>query len=616
MQIGYFYDKSRKERLNKRGKNFWFEYIKEIFCQLGISGKEVSPTLLEVGEDISEVKVLFIEDSNVQDYGVNVVRNIKNWVNKGGMLIGFGTEGLDDLFGNTYKSYIKQTGNDFTIAGYFSFEKHRLTSEIHSPICPSQKLLIFSVIRAVASNGSKQIAGLYMKKDGGVYASAITINSYGKGYAVYFCFDVTKTFWVLHQGRPIYEDIYHEGWLRTPQKTVVGISMGRDGRSIKKNSDKVGYVDEILFLLQNIIALTKYPFIYQIPPRDDKIPVALFHWAGDDEGNSTGIQIKASNWMKEKRLPYHINVMEVAGKKIPLTKEDALKIIENGHEISCHYNFTIYDGKQKKQDKDNPLKATKFEVKRQSKLFRDKFGLKPLSGANHCCIWYGGCEPTKWMEKVGGLATNCFLTPGITFNANSLNFGFGTSYPYFFYDNYKNENKRINFMSIPVTGYELGHKASGGGDKMETDFSEVHMAVNVASYYHLIFNMFFHPVYIHEKSGARLAIEEFLNYVRKNKLIIANMGTNAVAQWWAERAKSKISNVIYHKNTLFFDAFCFYKGGMIIKVSIDDTEVNLMIDGRNCEFEAKKEFGSRWLYFICPYGSHKIQLNFNTDSVD
>jgi len=599
IEIAYLYDKLHKERLNKQGENFWFEYIKEVFCQMGVWGKEIAPGVLKDEEKMDELKALFINDTNVEHYGIDVVKNIDDWIAKGGILIGFKTKGLDNIFGNIYQSEIKQV-DDFTISGYFSFKKHKLTEGIHSFVCPSQKLLIFSDIRAVTTNQSKEIAKLYVEKDAEAFASAITINNYGKGFAVYFSFDVARTFWVLHQGRPVYKNPDNI-WLRTSQKSV-----------IEDNSSKVGYTDEILFLLQNIIALTKYPFVYQIPPKDGKIPAALFHWGGDDEGDNSGIQIKASNWMKEKELPYHINVMEVANKKIPLTKEDAAEIIKNGHEISCHYNFTIYDGKQKKRDGSSLLKATEFEVKRQSKLFEDKFGLKPLAGATHCLIWYGGCEPAKWMAEVGGIANNGYISSGPAFNGSNLSFGFGTSYPYYFYDDAKNKNKRINFMEIPITAYELGHKASSGGDKMEIDSAEVYMAVDIASYYHLVFNMFYHPYYIYNESGARKAIEGFLDYINRKGITVVHMGTNAVAKWWNERAKSKISNITYYKHTLSFDASCSYKEGMIIKIPVDDGKVvSLRIDNQDSKFEEKREFGYKWLYFICPYGSHKIKLNFN-----
>ena len=163
-------------------------------------------------------------------------------------------------------------------------------------------------------------------------------------------------------------------------------------------------------------------------------------------------------------------------------------------------------------------------------------------------------------------------------------------------------------MEIPITGYELGHKASGGGDKMEVDLSEVVMAVDVAAHYHLIFNMFYHPVYIHEGSGARKAIEGFLDYIAEKGIPVVHMGTNAVAEWWNQRRESRVSNVTYDKHTLSFDASCSYKEGMIIKVPVDEKVVNLRIDDQERAFEEKEEFGYTWLYFICPYGSHKVQL--------
>ena len=601
LEIATLYDASHKERCHARGETFWFEYLQEILCQLGISARKITPEASGIEEKLRELKVLFMGTQHVHDYGTKgAARDIEVWVAEGGLLIGFRTEGLDHVFGNTHHSDVTQNVDDFTASGYFDFENHPLTQGIHSVIAPDQKLLIFSDIRAVASDSSEQIAGLYLKETGREEAAAITINQVGKGLAVYFSFDVAKTFRVLHHGKPVYEGSEGPGnrwWIRSPQKTVIGA-----------HSDKVGYADELLFLLQNIIAWTKHPFIYQLPPKDDTIPAALFHWAGDDEGDRTGIQLRASNWMKGKGLPYHINVMEVAGEKIPLTKEDAVAILENGHELSCHYNFTLCDGKPRESDKNNPLRATESEIKKQAERFEDKFGLKPLAGATHCCIWYGGPEPAKWMKNVGGIANNSNASPGHIFNGSNLGFAFGTAYPYYFYEDAKNGNDRIGFMEIPITGYELGHRASSGGDKMEVDLSEAVMAVDVAATYHLIFNMFYHPVYIHEESGARKAIEGFLDTIAKKEIPVVHMGTNAVAEWWNKRRESSVSNVCYDRHTWSFDASCAYKEGMIIKIPVDEKAMNLRIDDQERAFETKEEFGYTWLYFICPWGDHRVQL--------
>jgi hypothetical protein len=86
------------------------------------------------------------------------------------------------------------------------------------------------------------------------------------------------------------------------------------------------------------------------------------------------------------------------------------------------------------------------------------------------------------------------------------------------------------------------------------------------------------------------------------------MGTNAVAEWWNERSKSKVSNVTHDKDILSFEATCCCKEGMIIKVPVDSKGIHLRIDNQKRTFEEKEEFGNTWLYFICPHGNHKVQL--------
>ncbi|MDD3925228.1 MAG: hypothetical protein PHT33_01060 [bacterium] len=522
LQIACLYDRHSKEEANRAGWNYWAAYQQEIFSQLGASAVRFEAADLTEAA-LSRLQVLSIGDTAIRDAGV--VQAITDWVSRGGLLVGYAVPELDHLFGNTHHSDIKQQPDDYTISGYLSFSSHKLTQGLHSPVQPDQPLLICSDIRAVIPDSSEEVAGMFI--GGKKVASAITVNRYGQGRAVYFAFDLPKTFWVLQHGRPVYkvdDSSRHKDkwWLRTPQKSI-----------IRGHSPATGYTDELLFLLQNIIAQAGCPLIHQIPPDGDTIPVALFHWAGDDDGDVTGIQLKASDWMAAKGLPYHINVMETEAGIIPLSKEDAVKILSNGHELSCHYNFLLDNGREQASSQENPYKVGQAETARQTEHFKEKFGLKPLAGANHCLIWYGGSEPARWMQSQGGIASNNnLLSSDRHINGSSLNFGFGTAYPYHYYEDTDHGNERLEFIEIPITGYELGHNLSIDDSNTEIKTGEVQAAADIAVYCHLTFNMFYHPHYISREGPARQAIEEFLRYIEEKKLKVIHLGTNELAAWW------------------------------------------------------------------------------------
>ena len=104
-----------------------------------------------------------------------------------------------------------------------------------------------------------------------------------------------------------------------------------------------------------MIGVRRIPLVHQLPPADGEIPDALFYWGGDDEG-ADGTQLPASNFMKEQRLPYHLNIMPLGG-SFHLTEDEARQIEANGHELALHINFI--------NDYEHPLHFTRDDIKKQ-----------------------------------------------------------------------------------------------------------------------------------------------------------------------------------------------------------------------------------------------------------
>jgi len=592
----YVYDSDLHERANQKCENYWYEYIREMNEQLGLRAVQISRQILEDTVRLGEISVLFIGDLTTNEITDGMAENLDAWVKDGGALIGFATQGLDDIFGNRCDGIRQQPTDDYTIAGYFDLLHDPLTVDIHSELSPDQKLLIFSDIRQIAPQTSQALSRLYDANDADTSYAAITQRDYGTGHAYYFAFNVPKTIWILHQGRPVTDDLDNDGKYRARELQVIG-----------GNARDVLYADEILFLIQNMVGKKTQPFIYQMPPKGNAIPDALFYWGGDDESAKNGIQLRASEWMKEKGLPYHINAMGVKG-EFGLTVEDAEKIQQNGHEISLHYNFVNYENYQE------PYPFTEEDVKKQAEAFYQKFGFRQICSVNHSGCWIDWEKPAEWMLAAGGKADNSFI-PGIhplpdpLTNAPFLGFAFGTSYPFYFYDDFEGKNARINFLEEPVTAYEIGHRGSIG-DRETSDFEQIHTAIDITAKYHLLMNLFYHPVYISDYPLCRASISECLRYIEERNIIAVHLGNDALWKWWDARSRSTITDVMTTENTIQFTTHCEYEDGMIIKIPLKNATISsARCDGKEAIYKVRREFGQNWGYVVAPYRRHGIEMN-------
>lgn len=329
LRVGWVYDRPAHRADNRTGRNCWGVYWREILEELGLEADELSPATLGDPGRLSRYDTIILEGSLAGELTERHRASLAKWVDGGGTLIASAVEGLNDLSGNRAIGRLPQPEGEFSCAATFELRPHPLTREIHSPLQPNQRLLAFSGVRLIQPESSVELARLYDPSGRDTACAAVTERRIGKGRIFSFAFSVAQTMWVLHQGRPVDRDYDGDKYLRRSDAIV-----------IRPHSIEVGYADELLFLLQNLVATQPHPFVHQLPPTaEGEIPDALFHWGGDDEGDRTGVALRASNWMKERGLPYHVNAMPWPGGKFGLSAEDARQIRENGHEVSIHFNF-------------------------------------------------------------------------------------------------------------------------------------------------------------------------------------------------------------------------------------------------------------------------------------
>jgi len=568
LRAGYLFDETAKQDAIRNDRNWGWAYAAEILDRLGLTAVKVSPA--ELAERITELSIFLMGSFKAASFAPR----LDAWVKAGGILIGSNVEGLDQIFGNQFIGYLGQEKGEFSLSGKFFLKKSKFTEGIDSPLHPERPLLAASPLRLVKAVSSLEIAS-------GKQASFITARHYGKGWAFYFSFDLAQTFWVIQQGRAVDQDYDGDGYWRTSDASV-----------IEDNEAEIPYTDELLLLLQNMVSCKPHPLIHQIPPKGGKIPDFVFYYPGDDEGK-TGIQVPAGEFMRSRGLPYHINLMLKDG-KFAVTPEEVAKLRENGTELSLHFNFM--DGFT------HPGGYTKADVKDQTKSYLQRFGRLPVCANTHWFRWTGWAEPALWMWEAGIKADNSYTpkkSPPLN-PVNSIGFLFGTAFPFFFWNDYKSGNERIDFLELPVVAYECGYQDDN------TDFSQLKKIILLAKHYQLVMCLFYHPVYIAKRPSCRTAIDKLLSLLKEEGLEPLHLSADEVANWWFARSKIRIEKVNFEEGKLTFLTCCSYPEGFIAKIPLGRLKPSAI------EFPHKivNKFGQRWLFVVLPTGQKEVAVEF------
>jgi len=582
LAVCYGFSRRLQDEANANGRNYWYAYVEEILSRLGVSAQPLQLDDCADPSALERVGVLVLGNFPLSSFLPGATRVLADWVNAGGVLIGFATEGLDELFGVKCTGIVEQTRGPFSINGYFQLHESDVTAGCRPDIDPEQKLVIVSPVRLVHSTNSRRTARLFRcdeaRPDDGAlakdaHAAAITDRPSGLGHAFYFAFNVAQTMWTIQQGRPVDRDYDNDGYLRISDACVLG-----------NNSLRVPYCDVLHFLLANMIGRRPVPMIHQIPPRENRAAPCLLCFGGDDECDPNN-QVVASDFMAERALPYHINAMPIDG-KFAIDKRAQEHIEANGHEIALHYNFM--DGFK------HPVCFTPDDVVQQARLFRETFGRDSVCGVNHWCRWTGWAEPARWMRAAGSRADNSYInwtSPPLN-PVNTLGFAFGSSFPRYFWDDAGHHNVRIDLVEIPIVAYEVGYL------REEFRPEKLHQALALARNLHLTMNFFWHPVYVATHPAYRHAIDELVGLMNGMPVPPVLMGSRAF-----------ITHARRDCDCVSFRAECNYRDGFVVKVPTGAAPAKeCSRDGSILAFESAFEFGQYWAYIPLAGGSHALQL--------
>ncbi len=585
--VGYLYDPQAHAAANARGENYWFAYVEEVFRQLGVGAQAVDlRDTAAFAETLQGLRVLVVGDARSADPRP-VADDIARWVHDGGTLIGFATDGLDELFGNTFHSVTPQRDSGFQMTALVRFRPHALTTGVYGPFFAGQPLPVYGPVRKVQPSGSEALADLLSLRQAETVFPALTRLRQGRGWAYYFGLDLAQTMWVLHKGRPVDGDYDLDGYLRLSDAIVTG-TLPQD----------VPFADELLFVLQNVLHEAGLPMVHQLPPAQGQVADLVVFFGGDDEGLTDGSQVAASDFMKSRGLPYHVNIMPYPDGRFGLTAQEHDHIVANGHEASLHYNFI--DGFA------HPAGFTREDVQRQWDWFCQAFGHKPVATVNHWCRWCGWTDPARWMHAVGGRADNSRIgvsSPPLN-PVNHIGFAFGTAFPHYYYEDWRGENRGFDFLTEPIMAYEVGY----AGDA--TDFDMTHRAVDLAAYYHMTADFFHHPTYIAQRESCRKAIDELLRYLQERALRPLFLGCDALWEWWDARSRSALHALSLTAGETRFVARCEYGAGMVVKVPARGEIAAVEVGGKAEPAVVQDHFGLRYVLVICPRGETEVTVRF------
>ena len=609
--VAYINNKQLKRENNTKGLNHWEAYIEEMLHELGADFEPLDIDKIPEEGLLGRYSCVIIGAQSGQHLDAVMLQALTNFTENGGLLIAFMAKELDELFGIETINVEKEK-NPYEISGYFDLLPHPLTRNVHPHTFLEQKLLILSDTTRVRCTQAEKISCLYSSALEDTLFSAISWREVGKGYAAYFAFDAPKTVWALHQGRPLY----------TEKQTQVN-PRPADGVVLGSNSGKVPYADEILYLLQNMIAQMGEAFVYTLPPHNDKVPDAAIIWGGDEYFGPTHWSMYASDFMRSLGLPYHINI---ESENHPITKDEFDHITkDNGHEISL---YILLD----EQNKISPER-----IKQQRDRLVERFGVEP-----GCCLfnvvrWYGWAEPARWLVEGGGTSVHSKL-PGLMnimhplANAPAFAMVAGTANPFHYYDCAEYANAFIPCVELPAVGYELGHNGSVGvmfevskdgaehldtdtavyspGDNTSINFDDVHLPVDMAVKYHTLSHFFYHPTYIKECPNSRAAIQHIVDYIGFLQADIYHMANNQAAAWWNERRGAKVRKAQKSENIDQLEAIGGHDSGLIAKMPVDKKINTVTIDGKTAQYRIIQDFGKDWLHIVFPPGGGICEIDY------
>jgi len=557
MSIYYLHDPLLQAKKNKLGEFHWAAYIPEMLSRIGVPYQAWIPGQTA---DFKYGDVMFIGSDTLSCHLPDELT-----------IIGFATQGADNLFGIKIESTIPQPDGEFSLNGYFKMEPSAQEKYMNVPD-GTPELPIFSPVRILYETEA-EVLGMGLLK-------------YNNNF--YFTFDLPQTLWVSGQGKPITENAPGYPVGRLPLARVTPLDYNTE----------IAYGDYYLYILQNILADLGYAMLHCLPlKKDGTIPDFALYYAGDEDACSPELSADAYAFMVSRGLPYHINLMPFGNNmSFQLSPEQFDDLRERGCELALHYCMTGGEGGFYKFNEEN--------FQRQYRAYLQKFGVQSISTVGHCLTHNGYAERMRFLAGMGirGDFERCGEYDPVDINAfNKYGFAFGTAFPSFPYDDAQHGNKKIDFVEAPIAYYEprIGEKYPDGAEL-------IHFCLDSAKYFGRMVNLFTHPHYLSALSGYNVAMthaamDESLRYISEKGYNVIHSAPDRICEFWHGRGKS---SVVTDGNRYYVDSAT---DGLIIRIPTETN--NLLVDGNVVEPIYKEIDGRKWLMVaISGEGGHVIEV--------
>jgi len=153
VEAGYVYDRCRGLAALERGENDWPRYTGEIFDDIGLPAEPISPS--KVAGRLAGLRVLCLG----REAPPVPPQRLARWVADGGVLVGFRTTGLDDLFGIAGDGPAA-AAPPFSVVAWMDLDGRDEAANLRDPGLPQVPCPIMAPFRRVGLRGAVSLADL------------------------------------------------------------------------------------------------------------------------------------------------------------------------------------------------------------------------------------------------------------------------------------------------------------------------------------------------------------------------------------------------------------------------------------------------------------------------
>lgn len=135
------------------------------------------------------------------------------------------------------------------------------------------------------------------------------------------------------------------------------------------------------------------------------------------------------------------------------------------------------------------------------------------------------------------------------------------------------------------------------------DLRLLRRALDLARYWRLTLNLFYHPVYLATYPACATAIRGGLDYLEEKGVVALHCGPDELTNWWLARGETRL-----RQTAEGFAVKCDWPGGCIVRRVWEGAAPRASAGGVECRTLVREAHGLTWLYVAVPSGEHEVVL--------